>query len=57
MILSTGNKSYPDVFTLKELVGKYFKKVTIQEKEHIYKITGKKNKNINKEILIIGNNA
>ncbi len=57
MVLSTGNKSYPDISTLKKLAEQNFKKVTIQEKEHVYKITGRKNKNINKEILIIGKNA
>ncbi len=56
LILSTGNKSYPDVQTLKKLIEQYFKKVSVHEKKHIYKITGKENKNINKEILLIGKN-
>ena len=56
VILSTGNKSYPQVSILKKMVEENFKKVSIQEKKHVYKITGKKNKDINKEVLIVGKN-
>jgi adenine-specific DNA-methyltransferase len=56
MILSTGNKSYPDILTLKKLAEQYFKKITVSEKKHVYKITGKENKKGNKEVLIIGKN-
>lgn len=56
MILSTGNKSYPDISTLKKLAEQYFKKITVSEKKHVYKITGKENKKGNKEVLIIGKN-
>jgi len=56
MILSTGNKSYPDVLILKKLAEEYFKKVSIHEKKHVYKITGKENKEANKEVLVIGKN-
>lgn len=56
VILSTGNKTYPAAKDLKKLMGNYFRRVSVHEKIHVYKITGKENKNANKEILLVGNN-
>jgi len=56
LILSTGNKSYPSPKVMKKLIEPYFKNVSIHQKSHVYKITGKENKNVNKEILIVGKN-
>ena len=54
--LSYNEKAYPSKEILLKLLQKYFKKVKVEEKEHIYKITGKINKNLNKELLFICQN-
>jgi adenine-specific DNA-methyltransferase len=55
--LSYNNSSYPTKEQLLALLDKYSKKVTIVEKPHVYKITGKGNKKVNLEYLFIVENT
>jgi adenine-specific DNA-methyltransferase len=52
-ILSYNNSSYPSKDELLYIIGKYSKNIEVIEKPHIYKVTGKENKKINKEYLFI----
>lgn len=52
-ILSYNNNSYPSKDDLMNLLNKYADEVEIIEKVHNYKITGKENKNKNREYLFI----
>lgn len=52
MVISLNNKNEDLLKDLKEMLKKYGV-LTIKEKEHQYKVTGKENKNINKEYLFI----
>jgi len=52
-LLSYNNSSYPTKEQLFNLLKKYSDNVTILEKKHNYQITGKNNKNKNKEYLFI----
>lgn len=54
--LSYNNRAYPDKETLKSMLLKHAQKVTVIEREHNYKITGKENKNKNIEYLFIVEN-
>lgn len=51
--ISLNNNSYPDAEKLIDKIIKYIYSYEIKSKAHSYKITGKKNKNSNFEILII----
>lgn len=52
-ILSYNNNSYPSKKDLIGLIKKHRKNIKVIEKKHNYKITGKKQKNKNKEYLFI----
>lgn len=52
-ILSYNNNSYPSKEELKKIISKYANDIKIVEKKHNYKITGRNNKNKNKEYLFI----
>jgi len=52
-ILSYNNNSYPSKDELTKIIKKYSNNIKIIEKKHNYKITGKDNKNNNKEYLFI----
>ncbi len=54
--LSYNNGAYPTKENLFELLAKYGTNVKIVEKPHIYKITGKENKNENIEYLFMAEN-
>lgn len=51
--ISLSNHSYPSVKTVVLLVQKYISWFKIYKTKHIYKVTGKKNKNQNYEILLV----
>ena len=55
-ILSYNNSSFPSKEELTELLKKYSNNVTVIEKKHNYQITGKGNKEVNKEILFVAIN-
>lgn len=55
-VLSYNNSSYPDKKSLETLLKQYSTKVKVIEKKHNYQITGKANKNKNKEYLFIVDN-
>lgn len=55
--LSYNNNSYPSKEQLIELLGKYSTNIQLVEKPHIYKITGKENKEVNMEYLFIVENT
>ncbi|OGN01317.1 MAG: modification methylase HphIB [Candidatus Yanofskybacteria bacterium RIFCSPLOWO2_02_FULL_43_10] len=54
--LSYNNSSYPSKETLMDLLSKYCNNVKVVERGHEYKITGKDNKQKNKEYLFIATN-
>ena len=54
--LSYNNQSYPKKDEIIKLLNKYSKNVSIVEKKHNYKITGKNMKNKNLEYLFIVKN-
>ncbi len=49
--LSYNNNSYPSKEILISLLGNYSDDISLIEKEHVYKITGKQNKKTNTELL------
>ena len=51
--ISLNNKSKPSYLEIKEYLSSIIKNIEIKNKEHIYKVTGKENKNTTYEILII----
>ena len=51
--LSYNSTSFPKKEQLLEILNKYSKEINVLEKEYAYKVTGKKNKNLNKEYLFI----
>ena len=51
--LSYNNNSYPSKDELLYIIGKYSKNIEVIEKTHIYKVTGKRNKQKNREYLFI----
>jgi len=55
-ILSYNNSSYPEKSQLLNLLKKYSDDIKIVEKKHNYKVSGKSNKNKNKEYLFIVKN-
>ena len=55
-ILSYNNSSFPSKNELCKLLSKYADSVEIVEKPHRYKVTGKENKDVNKEYLFIVKN-
>jgi len=55
-IISYNNRSYPNKDDMMSILEKFSSNVKIIEKEHDYKITGKKMKKQNKELLFIVNN-
>ncbi len=55
-VLSYNNSSFPNKDVLLYLLGKYSDDVQVIEKSHIYKITGKENKEVNKEYLFVVKN-
>lgn len=55
-MLSYNNSSYPTRDQLIKLLSKYSNNVKVLEHEHIYKITGKENKNKNIEYLFVVEN-
>lgn len=55
-LLSYNNKSYPSKSEMVKLLKKYANDIKIIEKEHIYKITGKENKQKNSEYLFFVKN-
>ncbi len=52
-ILSYNNSSFPSKEVIMKMLSKFSKKVTLAEKDHLYKVTGKEKKKINKEYLFI----
>ena len=55
-MLSYNNSSYPTKEQLIKLLSKYSNNVRVLEHEHIYKITGKENKNKKIEYLFVVEN-
>ncbi len=56
-LLSYNNNSHPSKEELLYLLGKYASDIRIIEKQHTYKVTGKENKEKNKEYLFIVKNC
>ncbi len=56
-LLSYNNSSYPTKEQLIELLGKYSNNIRLVEKNHVYQITGKENKQENMEYLFIVENT
>lgn len=54
--LSYNNSSYPSKEELLEIINKYSTNVQVVERKHDYKITGKRNKETNREYLFIVKN-
>ncbi len=55
--LSYNNSSYPTKEQLFDLLNKYSDNVKVVERQHIYKTTGKENKQANREYLFIVDNS
>ena len=53
VVISLNNKCYPTCDTLVEKIRHLTKSINIIKKDHVYKVTGKENKNSNYEILIV----
>ncbi|UUD35168.1 DNA adenine methylase [Mycoplasmopsis caviae] len=51
--ISLNNKSFPSCESMVELLNTFSSEIKIHTKKHTYKVTGKKNKNSNYEILIV----
>ena len=51
--ISLNNRCNPSADTIRPTLNKYCKNIDMFETTHIYKVTGKKNKNIHNEILMI----
>lgn len=51
--LSLNNHCKPSFAEIQKSVNKYCKNIECFEKKHIYKVTGKRNKNIHNEILML----
>ena len=51
--ISLNNKSKPSYLEIKESLSDIIKNIEIKKKDHIYKVTGKENKNTTYEILMI----
>ena len=54
IVVSLNNKTKPGMSEIEQSVTKYFEIINILEKPHVYKVTGKVNKQTNSEVLIIG---
>ncbi len=52
-ILSYNNSATPSKQEIIDIISKYSKKITVVEKEHVYKVTSKEKKNENTEYLFI----
>lgn len=52
-VLSLNNKTKPSYEEIKQYIKNEVKEIKIQKKEHVYKVTGKENKQTNYEILMI----
>jgi adenine-specific DNA-methyltransferase len=52
-ILSYNSSSYPEKDQILQLLEKYATEVIIKEKNHAYQVTGKVNKNTNREYIFI----
>lgn len=56
LLLSYNNISFPSKQGIFDLLKLYFKEVSVEEKTHIYRVTGSQNKKRNKEYLFIAKN-
>ena len=52
--VSYNNKAYPGIEKIIDILEKHYKKIDLFKQKHNYKITGRKNKDNNLEILLIG---
>ncbi len=51
--LSYNNSSYPNKDDLLSIISKYSKNIKVIEKPHVYKVTGRDSKKLNKEYLFV----
>lgn len=53
VMISLNNKTNPTTEDICLMLSKYAEKIDVKSKDHVYKVTGKENKNTTKEILIL----
>lgn len=53
VIISLNNKSKPSYSDIQNAIESFVEKVVIKKRDHVYKVTGKENKQTNYEVLII----